>query len=155
MFAIACQKPGAKIEEVEMSIDDLWNERFNHLPRRKAKRRQVFYRAFPQLVRTVLAGKNYTLGSIQEAAKTEYWEFIRSYRNSWLKDPDSYKTRFEMMSRFLIAVGLIIDIQTRGVINPLELIVTKEGKCLYRGCQRLVIMKELGIPTARVKVVTL
>lgn len=115
----------------------------------KKKRLAIFFDSFMEVISNVHEGHLYSVGMAKSSA---YWEYLKGYHTSWQTDPLGRKAERQMRLKFWNGIELYYDIKKNGMLNPLEMRKRKGRIHLWAGYRRLVILKVLGIKTAKVSV---
>ena len=143
-----CELPTTTILFAEEPVDILWKNRFKLVPDHKRTKSIIAFRSLRAVLERLDEGFIY---NENEMDITEYWSYIRTYRKHWQEDPLSRRSRAQINHKFMDTVNLFYDIKKRGMINPLDIIVSG-GRCvLYAGARRLTILSVLGTEKAKIR----
>jgi len=129
------------------SVDDLWRDRAKLYIPWKRERLPIFYRSFHEVIQNVHDGYAYDEIS---ASKTEYWNYLKGYHESWQVKPITYRAYKQLRHKFFDGIKLYRSLEAEGMRNPL-LFHEKDGVgFLFAGMRRLVILHVLGTESCEV-----
>jgi len=130
-----------------ISIDSLWIDIENYTP--DVSRTIRFIKAYSEVINKVNEGHVFSGDEVD----TDYWDYLKSYHASWREEPISDEAYSQLKKKFFDGINLFHDIKENGMRNPLEIRKKNGKRHLSKGNRRLVILKILGIPQARVNVI--
>jgi len=155
-----------------MPVDDIWKNRIKHTQHQKTrewlerytkrhpnmdkktrliassdKAAENFFASFPVFVRMVLDNKQFRIED------TDYYKYLKAHLHPHdLMNGFTEKGKKRLRYKCRDAIRLIKDIKENGMKNPLDMWLEKENRILRKGCRRMVILKELGVYKADVRI---
>jgi hypothetical protein len=148
-FDRVCARPETEIATKMMSVNNLWEKRFEMLTPHKADRlRELYNSLFDLLSEYAETGKR-----PERLFLTDYWDYVRGYQPRWL-DTAGYNARRYLNQKMDAAFRLFDSLKEEGMAEPLCMITEGDHTFLYRGYHRLVVLRVLGVSKAKVKQAT-